>query len=444
MKTTALVALALTLAVATPGLAEDFYVAEGGTGTGLSCTSPRSVSWFGTAGNWATPKQAGKIGAGDVVRLCGTISSRFTLQGSGTSGNYIAIDGAGATLATSVTFATNNKSWWIIRNVTWQDGSNDTLFDIGGGSNGIVENARADAMNDAVAFLWQFNSTIRPDQITIRNSYFRTNNTNYGDRQFDMIFSEGATNVTVEGSYLEMRAGGAGATAHDDVIQTWQKGGTNGGPPGNWTIRNNWIVMNSAATNDRSWLMLESLTGTNNIYSNVFLGIQGASEANGISACCNQSGVVFNIFGNTFVAKNGASNNVLNLAGSGTANIRNNIFHLGGQTALTGTMTKNRSNNLWFGSSIPSCSGFTGDVCGTDPMFTNYAANDFSLRSTSPAKGSGTNLGTSYDDGIAPGSAWPNPTVVPRGGVWDKGAFQGSSGSATVPSAPTNLRISSE
>lgn len=441
---TVLATLALTLAVASPGLAEEIYVSEAGTGAGTSCSSPRSVSWFGTSANWATPKQAGKIGPGDVVRLCGTISSRFTLQGNGTSGNYITIDGASATLGVNVTFTMNNRSWWLIRNVTWQNGSNDTLFEIGGGSNGIVDNARADVMNGPVAFLWQYNATGRPDQITIRNGFFRTSNADFGNNQFDMIFSEGATNVTIEGSYLEMRAGGAGASAHDDVVQTWQKGGTNGGPPGNWTIRNNWIVMNSAATNDRSWLMLESLTGTNDIYGNVFLGIQGASEANGISACCNQSGVVFNIYDNTFVAKNGASNNVLNLAGSGTANIRNNIFHLGGQTALTGDMAKNRSNNHWFGSSIPSCSGGSGEVCGSDPMFTNYAGNDFSLRSTSTAKGTGTNLGTKYGSGVAPGSAWPNPTLVPRSGTWDKGAFQGSGGSSTLPSAPSNLRISSE
>ena len=54
------------VAAATPAWAEDLYVSQSGTGSGTSCTSPRSSSWFNTASNWANPKQDGKIEASVV------------------------------------------------------------------------------------------------------------------------------------------------------------------------------------------------------------------------------------------------------------------------------------------------------------------------------------------------------------------------------------------
>jgi hypothetical protein len=440
---TSIAVLALTLAAASHTSAETIFVAQSGTGNGSSCSSPLSVSFFNTSANWANPKQTGKIGPGDTVSLCGTITSNLTLQGSGSSGNYVVVDGQSATLGTSVGFNTNNKSWWTIRNVTWAPGANNTLFNIGAGSNGIVDNATADSINDKAVFLTQLGGIARADRITIRNSFFRTGSTDYGDSQHDIIVSEGSTNVIIEGNYLEMRAGGTGASAHDDVIQTWEKGGTTAGPPGDWTIRYNSIVMNSSVANDRSWTMLENLYGTINIYGNVFLGLNGAGSGNGLCANSSQTSVVFNIFNNTFVAKGNSSNNVINVVAPGTANIRNNVFHLQNQTALTGSMTKNRSYNLWYGTSIPSCSGITGEICGTDPLFSSYANNDFSLTSSSRATASGTDLGSGYATGIAAGSRWPGPTLMQRTGTWDRGAFVGSSATSSMPAAPSNLRISS-
>ena len=202
--------------------------------------------------------------------------------------------------------------------------------------------------------------------------------------------------------------------------------------------------MNSAATNDRSWTMLENLTGTNNIYGNVFLGIQGGEAANGLVVDSSDSAAVFNIYNNTFVAKSGADNNVLNLVAPGVANIRNNIFYLQTQV-MTGSMTKNRSFNHWFGSNLPSCSGLTGEICGGDPKFTNYAGNNFSLAAGSVDTGAATNLGTgptgqTFNVGVAPNATWPGPAFVTRPGTWDRGAIQGSS-SVAAPTAPTNLRV---
>jgi len=437
--------VAMGLATASPAFAENFYVAEGGTGTGTSCSSPRSGSWFNSGANWANPKQTGRIGPGDVVYLCGTLTTDLTLQNDGSAGAHVTIDGSSATLSSGFSFNTNNRKWWRIQKVTWNDGAG-TLINISGGSDGILTEAHADNVSgDPLVWISQYNGAVLPNNITISNSYLRTGSADYGNTQHDMIKTEGSTNVVIEGNYLEMRAGGAGSEAHDDIIQTFEKGGTSAGNPGNWTIRYNWMVMNSVASNDRSWTMMERLSGSNYIYGNVFLGLQGAGGANGLNVHNSAGGAVFNIFNNTFVAKGTASNNVLSLQDTGTANITNNVFHLQNQTALTGNMPKSRSYNLWYGANIPSCTGITGELCGRDPMFTNYTSNNFSLQSASPARSSGTTLGPgpapqTLDRGLAVNATWPNPAEVDRVGPWDRGSYQGAA-STTPPAPPTNVRV---
>ena len=388
-----------------------------GMADGSSCINARAAAWFNSAGNWGNGTT--QIAPGTMVRLCGTVSTNLTFQGSGTAGAYIVIDGTGAKY--SGTFSNGAaRSWWQVRNVTWTDGSSG-LMTINGGSNGVFTGNYADNVTDGV-FLAQYNGVNRPDNITISNNFIRTTAADIGNSQLDMIYTEGSTNVVVEGNYLEMRAGGTGSYAHDDVIQTWEKGGTSGGPPANWTVRHNRIVMNSNATNDRSWMMMESLSGTVNIVGNEFIGLKGAGEANGISASGNRSDAVFNIYNNTFVSKGSASNNVMNLSGSGVAHLTNNIVHTVYQTALTGTMSRTRSNNLWYGSNIPSCQ--SSEICGKDPQFVSYTNNQFGLASGSPATGMGHNLGSSYASYVLPTATWPAPALGRRPGTdaWCMGA----------------------
>jgi hypothetical protein len=221
----------------------------------------------------------------------------------------------------------------------------------------------------------------------------------------------------------------SGNTNHDDCIQTWQKGGTSGGPPYNWTIANNEFVMNTTATQNKSWHMLEQLgTGYVNIYGNLYVGLQGASGANGIAADNNNSGATFHIYGNTIVEKAGGPNNLFNISGSGSYYLSDNIIYsTDAGNALTGGETfTSRDHNLWYGAGIPSCSGFTGDICGSNPLFTNYSGNDFSQQATSPAIGAGANLGSSYNQYPLPETTWPNPTLGtrPATGAWDAGAYQ--------------------
>jgi hypothetical protein len=417
--------------------AGSIYVANGvtGSGAGTSCSNARSAAWFNSSSSWGT--SAGQIGPGTTVYLCGTITTNLTLQGNGASGNHVVVDGSNAVM--SAGFSETSRSWWKIENVTWSSGFSGVLLNMRGGSNGVFNNNHADNFSGGNAVFLGQNAPSLPNAITISNNFIRTAATDFGNSQHDIIVTEGSTNVVIEGNYLEMRAGGSGSYAHDDVIQTYEKGGSSGGPPSNWTIRYNKIVMNSGERYNRSWGMLESLAGTNNIYGNVFLGLSGAGEANGLCINSSRSGVVFNIFNNTFVAKSGASNNVLSLSDAGPANLRNNIIHTSGQTALIGSMAVNRDHNLWFGSNIPGCR--TTELCGVDPRFVSYVNNDFTLATGSPAIDAGANLGTTFNGSIAPGATWPDPALGqrPSAGNWNLGAYEtGGSGDLTPP---YNLRV---
>lgn len=120
--------------ILSPGVcfAEDIYIAQNSAGAanGTSCGNAYAVPWFNTSGNWANPKQAGKIGPGDTAHLCGTITSQLTILASGTSGNVI-----------TIFFETNAK----MSSPAWpSDGaisaSRKSYIVIDGGSNGIIEN----------------------------------------------------------------------------------------------------------------------------------------------------------------------------------------------------------------------------------------------------------------------------------------------------------------
>ncbi|MGZ3747470.1 MAG: hypothetical protein ACXWRE_08835, partial [Pseudobdellovibrionaceae bacterium] len=337
-----------------------------------------------------------------------------------------------------------------VQNVTYVDGNGGkSPMAIYGGSNGIFTKNYADNFQGGDGIWIGQGNIASPSNITISNNFLRTTTEDLGlYGQLDIISTEGSSYVTIENNYLEHRAGGnGGGSQHDDIIQTFESGSSGShGPPSNWTIRYNKIVMNSPSSNDRSFTMIEALIGTNYIYGNVFLGLQGAGDANGISIGSTASST-FHIYNNTIVAKAGTSNNTLSLGG-GTFYVKNNIIYTAsGQTALQDTSTSNtivRSNNLWFGSSIPSCSGFTGELCNYDPLFTGYDNNEFSLQSNSPALNAGVNLGSPFNFYIVANSSWPSAVLTQRSatGNWAIGAYDFASGTST-PSlqAPSNLRI---
>jgi hypothetical protein len=73
--------------------AADFYIAQSSAGgnTGADCADAYAVTFFNTASNWSNPKTVGKIGPGDTVHLCGTITSQLIIGASGSSGSVITI-----------------------------------------------------------------------------------------------------------------------------------------------------------------------------------------------------------------------------------------------------------------------------------------------------------------------------------------------------------------
>ncbi len=81
--------------------AADFYIAQtqAGSNDGSSCVNAHAPTWFNTAANWANPEQAGKVGPGDTVHLCGTftfpandsINGLLKIPGSGSAGSPITI-----------------------------------------------------------------------------------------------------------------------------------------------------------------------------------------------------------------------------------------------------------------------------------------------------------------------------------------------------------------
>ena len=387
----------------TPLSGPSIYISQSaaGSGDGSSCTNARAASYFNSASNWGSGTT--QIGPGKTVRLCGTVTTGLATQGSGAAGNPITVDGTGATAGSGWTIT---KNFITIQNVRWPNGGG--VF-IGGGS--------------------------MPHDIVIRNSYFKNQCTTAGG---DVIGTEGSYNVVIEGNYMENCA--ASEANHDDLIQTWAAGGNASLAPHDWTIRYNYFVMNTTQSYNKSYHMLEGLTGPVNIYGNVYFGLRGAGGANGVNMNSNQSGMVAKIYGNTMVQKSGGPNNLFNLKGSGNWDLKNNVIYStdAGNTLLgdaVGTSRMTRSNNLWFGSGSPSC--VTTEKCGQNPLFTNLSANDFSLQSGSPARNAGANLGLPYNQYIS-GATWPGPTLGtrPSSGAWDMGAYQ-ASGGTTPPPSPT-------
>jgi len=395
--------------------ANDIYIAQSASGTsnGSSCANARAASFFNSGSNWGNGTT--QIGPGTVVHLCGNIASGLTFQGDGVSGNPVIVDGTGATTSSGWTAGRN---FIVVQNVTWPDGGG--IFIPQGSSGGSL-----------------------PHDIAIRNNSFRNQASNAAG---DIVSTEGSYNVIIEGNYFENRA--TSNDNHDDCIQTWEKGGGSAGPPRDWTIRYNYFVMNTTASNNKSFHMLEGLTGSVNIYGNVYVGQRGGGAGNGINMNSNQSGMVANIYGNTVVQRAGGTNNLFNLKGNGQWTLRNNVVYStdAGNALLgdaVGTSRMTRSNNLWFGSGSPSCN--STEICGRNPMFTNLgsgASGDFSLQSSSPAVGTGASLGAPYNRTPVQGAQWPNPMLGTRpGGAWDMGAFVNSSGTTTAPAPPTGLMV---
>lgn len=443
--------LLLSLAFSTSAAAANtIYIAESSAGAanGADCADAYAASFFNSPANWGTGSN--QIGAGTTVQLCGTITTNLTFQGSGSSGSPVVLDGTGATMSAYINVG---SQYWTIQNCTWSTSygtgsqTQAVIQTAGGAAFGTITGNTIDVSSSAQVI---FFSHITHD-ITVQNNYMRITTPSSGDGfDTDILDTEGAYNIMIEGNVLAMNVGAGDESCggcHDDLTQVWAASGSVANQPYNWTYRYNLFLQESspAKVNNQSLMMMENIgTGYWNVYSNVFQCVSSGSSGNGITFDSNTSGAVINIYDNTIVENAGACNNLFNLSGSGSYNLENNIvYNTDAGNALTGGVNfATRSNNLWYGPNIPSC--VTTEICGRDPLFNNYAGNDFSLQSGSPAIGAGANLGTNFNQYPVPGATWPNPTLGTRPGTgsWAIGAYQAGSGttSPTPPAAPTGLK----
>ena len=140
--------------------------------------------------------------------------------------------------------------------------------------------------------------------------------------------------------------------------------------------------MNSTASMNRSFTMIENMGGYLKIYSNVFLGTNGGGNANGMRISLGISGFSVFIYNNTFVAKSGP-NNIFNITNAGDYSVRNNIvFSARSDTTMVrfvGTGSFSHDHNAWYGGSLyggTSCNNFVSgseaSTCSIDPEFEDY------------------------------------------------------------------------
>jgi len=189
----------------------------------------------------------------------------------------------------------------------------------------------------------------------------------------------------------------------------------------------------------------------NLVYGNATLGTSINTGADGSEPevlVCNNV-----IYGN-------GSDNVLhaaNYAGGSTIYKNNIIAQGGGQEidAYPGTNLLSNYNDVYHsaGGTFMSYGGANYTFAGwktasgqdansqnADPEFVNAAASQFWLAGGSPAIDAGTNLGSPYNIGLMPRSAWPNSVVTgdqnAYGSGWEIGAY------IYVPALapPTNLQ----
>lgn len=420
------------------------YLAQSavGAGNGLDCADARAVSYFNSSGNWGTGST--QIGPGTTVHLCGSsITTALTFQGSGSAGGS-SVCGSLATACTPIVLDGTNltgmnasiflgaKNYLTIQHITWasNNANGNHVMDLEGASHINILNNNEDSFEANTTdsdIIWIGAAQGFSTDIDIKGNVFGYAPVITGF-QSDIIATERSSFVTIEDNILTNRSPNSCGSCHDDLMQTFCGNSCSSNqPPHDWTVRWNLLIMNTTYNINKSCGIFEGMNGPLNIYGNLYEGLQGGSGANCVVADSNVAGFVFNYYKNTLVEKAGGPNNLLNLSGTGTYNIKDNIiYNTDAGNAFTGGATLNRTGNVWFGPNIPSCSG-TSDICGQNPLFTNYSSNDFSLQSGSPAHNFATNLSSVFTQYVLPEATWPNPTLgtLPGGSTnWDAGYTQ--------------------
>ena len=246
--------------------AEDIYISETlqGADTGSNYSNSHSASWFNTSGNWANPKQSGKIGPGDTAHLCGTITTQLTTQVSGNSGSPITILFESGAKYSNTTWTASTAAITINKNYITLDG----------GTNGIIEatdNGTTSAFGGTKTYnrnidgvLINASNNVTVKNLTIRTIYDRLASSADCMRVGYNIYSTGqSSNLTITGNTISDGFYGIYVVLNDSD---------------NVTVNNNTITNTSTGINIAPGNT--SVTGNHiNIYGN---DVRGGTKYDGV------------------------------------------------------------------------------------------------------------------------------------------------------------------
>lgn len=376
---------------------------------------------------------------------------KATVEDHGTSTGWDDTYGDGQAIVTSnMLFYT---SYWIVngqsRNSDWQKGTisqygfkiNGCRLDNGSGSGGsnltftycdLHGDGRDSGNGDDVIYSLVSNSNVTFQSCSLRDS----------DRTI-WINAGGLTNWVIDRCYIARNT--SSAAVHGEM----------------------WSVWGTATTVQFSFNVVEDITGTAiiagindgtmsewDIYGNVFkytdagashqytaiegteFGLSGARPGtanDGVSGFIfvandvsnNNFGDNINVYNNSFHGINGNFSGVIIQAGTGSNEVRNNMWYDCVATGhnFTGTISHN-----WYYLTTSSGDSSGTKQTGSSNLFTDADTNDYSLTAATDA---GFSLSSPFNvdrNGVTRGSD----------GMWDRGAFEFAGGGASGGDAGTN------
>lgn len=190
----------VSLLILLPNLSfgEEVFIAESqlGGNSGIDCSNAHSAAWFNTSGNWANPKQAGSIGPGDTVHLCGSIATALKVQASGS-----------ADLPITILFETDAK---LSREYFPQSGAinvdSKSYVTIDGGTNGRIENTNNGTaksyQNDTTGIQGHTVNYLTIKNLTITDLYVRTPGSTTDRNRIGIAIEVYGSNIMIQNNSL--------------------------------------------------------------------------------------------------------------------------------------------------------------------------------------------------------------------------------------------------
>ncbi len=363
------------------------FIAQNATGgnTGAECADAKAASYFNTSGNWSSTPTGIQIGPGTTVTLCGTFTgaanaTMLTFQGSGASGNLLAIlgDSGGVTFTapywngTNAAINVNGQSNILINGGTtcgWSAATqSDTAcnFVIVNTANGSASSFANQAASIGIA-IPSGSSNVTIENVDIHNIYQRTDFTDLeGNDTLQNCYSLGYTgagvqNITIKQGFCYMagwgiQSGGPGPLtigpglelyAEDhNIANAAQTITIEGNHFHDWYVWDHIQVSGSYPYHHDAYHCYGNATGTTQslyIYNNQFDGQTQVSQTT-CPGCGGMNALVF------LEGGNGDPTACFVNTGGGTANIFNNVAILSGPAAgyfvLSGNGNGNTSGNL--------------------------------------------------------------------------------------------------